>query len=238
MGNGNPTWARDEVIIALDLYLRRGQLDDGHPEVIEVSEILNSLPIHTDRPDREHFRNPNGVALKLANFAAMDPTYPGKGMQSAGRSTEDVWDELHDDPALVHQLATAIRDGAAQSPVDASRPEDNEDEVPEGRILYRLHRARERDRTIVKKKKAAVLKAGGTLSCEACGLDFGQTYGEMAEGYIECHHRIPLSTTGPTTTKLSDLALICANCHRVIHLQNPWISVEDLAAAVSRQSGH
>ena len=31
-------------------------------------------------------------------------------------------------------------------------------------------------------------------------------------------------------TKLEDLALICANCHRMIHAQKPWLSVEELRA--------
>jgi hypothetical protein len=47
---------------------------------VELSRVLNSLPIHTVRPDLERFRNPNGVALKLANFAALDPAYPGRGI--------------------------------------------------------------------------------------------------------------------------------------------------------------
>lgn len=55
----NPSWARDELILALDLYLREGQLDAADPSVIELSAVLNALPIHTDRPDREKFRNPN-----------------------------------------------------------------------------------------------------------------------------------------------------------------------------------
>ena len=75
----NPPWAEDELILALDLYLRQGRLDDTHPLVIELSEALNRLPIHSHRPDHARFRNPNGVALKLANFSALDPSYPAGG---------------------------------------------------------------------------------------------------------------------------------------------------------------
>ncbi|MET9496757.1 HNH endonuclease [Streptomyces sp. NPDC006552] len=32
--------------------------------------------------------------------------------------------------------------------------------------------------------------------------------------YIECHHVVPLHEAGEGRTKLSDLALTCANCHR------------------------
>ena len=72
----NPTWAYDELIVTLDLYLREGLLDDTDSRVIELSDVLNALPIHTVRPNEERFRNPNGVAMKLGNLAALDPSYP------------------------------------------------------------------------------------------------------------------------------------------------------------------
>tara|TARA_A100001015_G_scaffold248878_1_gene286529 strand:+ start:187 stop:393 length:207 start_codon:yes stop_codon:yes gene_type:complete len=63
----NPKWHRDEVILALDLYynLESGQMNSNNPEVIKLSELLNRLPIHINRPDQEKFRNANGVNLKL-----------------------------------------------------------------------------------------------------------------------------------------------------------------------------
>ena len=70
----NPTWKRDELLLALELYLDRGQLGPEDPDVIALSQLLNKLPIHTNRPDVNKFRNPNGVALKLANFGTSIPT--------------------------------------------------------------------------------------------------------------------------------------------------------------------
>jgi len=80
----NPTWKRDELLLALELYLDRGQLGPEDPDVIALSQLLNKLPIHTNRPDENKFRNPNGVALKLANFRHLDPSDPAKGMSSGG----------------------------------------------------------------------------------------------------------------------------------------------------------
>ena len=59
----NPPWHRDEVILALDLYFRTdyGQMHANNPALIELSEILNKLPIHNFRPDAKRFRNPNGI---------------------------------------------------------------------------------------------------------------------------------------------------------------------------------
>lgn len=65
---------RDELILALDLYFRhsdaRGRGD--HPEVVALSDLLNQLPIHPVADREADFRNPNGVAMKLGNFQALD----------------------------------------------------------------------------------------------------------------------------------------------------------------------
>lgn len=107
----NPKWTDPELILALDLYVRAGLLDDRDPQVIEVSELLNRLPLHTDRPDAERFRNPNGVALKLANFAALDPSYDGKGMQRGGRRDAEIWELYSGNEAALREAAARIRAG-------------------------------------------------------------------------------------------------------------------------------
>lgn len=108
----NPRWATEEVILALDLYLTRGLLDDQDTEVVELSAALNALEIHTERPDAERWRNPNGVALKLANFAHFDPGYPGRGMDRGSALDRRVFDRLKPYPDLVSRLASDIRAGA------------------------------------------------------------------------------------------------------------------------------
>ncbi|MFJ1975729.1 HNH endonuclease [Streptomyces albogriseolus] len=78
----------------------------------------------------------------------------------------------------------------------------------------------------------SVLRKGGSLACEACGFDFKEVYGERGAGYVECHHVLPLHEAGEGKTKLSDLALICANCHRMIHHRAPWPTPAELRAAI------
>jgi 5-methylcytosine-specific restriction protein A len=63
------------------------------------------------------------------------------------------------------------------------------------------------------------VRHGQAIACEVCGFDVSIAHGERGSDYIECHHRTPLHTTGPTVTRLKDLALICSNCHRM--LQTP-----------------
>ena len=105
----NPPWVDEELILALDLYLRSGHLDNDHPEVIELSRALNDLPLQPNRPNVEKFRNPNGVSLKLANFAAIDPAHPGKGMTRGGKRDAEIWSEFHGDEDAVAAAATRVR---------------------------------------------------------------------------------------------------------------------------------
>jgi 5-methylcytosine-specific restriction enzyme A len=78
---------------------------------------------------------------------------------------------------------------------------------------------------------------GQALCCEVCGFDFEQTYGERGRGYIECHHIVPLHVAGPRTTRLVDLALLCANCHRIIHARPPWLTPAELRSVVTARAG-
>lgn len=104
----------------------------------------------------------------------------------------------------------------------------DDEEATEGRLLERRHFARERDRGLRAKKIEQHRKTHSSLACEVCGFDFEANYGERGEGYIECHHVVPLHTSAERKTKLSELVLICANCHRMIHRKNPWLKPEQL----------
>ena len=102
-------------------------------------------------------------------------------------------------------------------------------EGEEGQILTRVHKERERDRKLVRKKKDGFMKEHGSVFCEACDFNFGDIYGSRGEGFIECHHVFPVSELQVgQKTKLSDLKLVCSNCHRMIHRRQPWLSIEKM----------
>lgn len=229
--SNNPAWVKDELILALDLYLRRrGHIPSPRDaDIVELSDLLNQLPIHTVRPDLEKFRNPNGVVLKITNFAALDPQYPGAGMSRGSRMDALVWDRYADRQGELRGVADEIR-ALADSPLLPAIPEPDETEIEadEGRLLVRVHMVRERDRTLVQRKKAYAFARQGSLPCEVCGFDFAASYGELGEQFIEAHHVVPLAQAGVSTTRLADLALVCANCHRMLHRANPWISPSQL----------
>ncbi len=44
------------------------------------------------------------------------------------------------------------------------------------------------------------------------------------------HHVVPLHKIGKSRTKLTDLALDCPTCHRVLHAHKPFITPAELRA--------
>jgi len=101
--------------------------------------------------------------------------------------------------------------------------------VSEGRKKFVTHLRRERRSQIVTAKKEQALKETGGLRCEVCGFDFKEKYGKLGEGFAEAHHKMPLSVVeDEAETSLDDLAIICSNCHRMIHRTNPMESIEQL----------
>lgn len=106
-------------------------------------------------------------------------------------------------------------------PLPASLDTDPEYEGFEGekRRRYIQHRRRE-CQLRAKKIAEAMHRDGGRLICEVpnCGFDFLRIYGPLGKGQV--HHKIPLSEAPDDgrPARLEDLAIVCANCHVMIHL--------------------
>ena len=235
----NPPWSRDELILALELYVRfKGNPPGkGDTNVVELSELLNQMSAHI-ASNAAKFRNSNGVYMKVMNFRRFDPHYVGqgkKGLQRGGKLELEVWNGFATDFARLAEVAKSIRLAVSSATIPVASEEEDEEvaEAEEGRILTRIHRIRERNRELVAAKKAAALKARGNLKCEACLFDFKETYGLRGSGFMEAHHLKPVSTLRPgDKTSLDDLALLCSNCHRMIHAGRPWLSMEQLKTLI------
>ncbi|MGD0261507.1 MAG: HNH endonuclease [Verrucomicrobiota bacterium] len=101
----------------------------------------------------------------------------------------------------------------------------------EGRRRLVLHLQRERNQTVVRNKK----KQAASLDCEVCGFSFSRAYGSTASDYCEVHHLLPLSDVEDSTqTRAGDLAILCANCHRVVHLHNPPYTLTQVRSMLAK----
>lgn len=231
-----PRWSRDELILALDLYLRNRHTPPGKDsdEVVELSRFLNQLGDILGTSIGGLYRNPNGVYMKMMNFRRFDSEFTAEGkvgLTKGNKDEEVVWNEFSGDVEGLGLVVSAIRNAVIHHTGDG----DDGDEEPggiearEGRLLTRVHRSRERNRKIVGQKKKSHLKEHGRLFCEACGFEFSAAYGDEVDHIIDCHHTKPVHTMREgDVTRLEDLVLLCANCHRVVHAFSPWLTIERL----------
>ena len=109
-------------------------------------------------------------------------------------------------------------------PIGTIRTEDDEQDnsVIEDYAAFRLHKRIERSPAL-----AAMAKRIHGYICQACGFDFGIAHpGIQKRTYIEAHHLVPISALkGQRISRnpRTDFAVLCANCHRMIHrFEAPW----------------
>lgn len=214
-GHGNPNWSRDETILALNLYFETGMDVPGPSDtrVIRLSEILRRLPVHVEANKTDTFRNPDGVAFKLQN---LHNVATGKGLANVSRTDRQIWSEFGDRPEVVGQLAQAILRCSRELKILTESQEEEDLVFAEGRLLTRLHKLRERDRSLRRRVLRARL-ARGEITCDMCSRGSLALDQRIADAAFEVHHVVPLSSAQERGTRLSDLALLCASCHRILH---------------------
>lgn len=232
----NREWTRDELILVLDSYLQKGKPDNSDAEaIVELSDVLARLNETLGRSGDSAVPSQGAVYRTLDAFVGLALSQATQDHPPADATQRALWEEFKTDPARLHQIAETIRKVIDQSDGSAL-PEYDPDEITEaseGKVFTRLHRYRERNRKLVEQCKDRVLKKTGKLACEACGFDFAQTYGQRGQRYIEAHHTKPVSTLAEDSkTKAEDLALLCANCHRMVHSAQPWLGVDELRALI------
>jgi HNH endonuclease len=106
---------------------------------------------------------------------------------------------------------------------------EDDEGFPEGKLVLKQHLVRERNREVIKLAKERFIQQHGKLFCEVCEFDFNAHYGGIGEGYIEGHHTKPISEMAENEeTKVEDIALVCANCHRMLHRKRPWLTINEL----------
>jgi predicted HNH restriction endonuclease len=88
----------------------------------------------------------------------------------------------------------------------------------------------------VRQAKELAQSQGKPLRCACCGFDFEAMYGEVGQGYIEAHHIVPVSELPARggQTRIEDLVLVCANCHRMLHRRRPWLGLTELRKLLRR----
>lgn len=104
---------------------------------------------------------------------------------------------------------------------------DNLETKTEGGVKVIISKRIERNAAL----RAKALKLHG-LNCMVCDFNFHKTYGKWGEGFAEVHHMRPLHKTAGkkvATNPASDLAVLCSNCHRMVHRKaNKTLTLDEL----------
>jgi 5-methylcytosine-specific restriction protein A len=173
------------------------------------------------------------VVFKLQNLRQIDT---GKGLGNVSRADREVWEELGSDPKRTKELAQLIRAGIA---VVSEVREDSPayDVFAEGRVVTETHLRRERDPQL-RGRLLADRRSKAALKCEMCGRQADTFDAAFAESIFEAHHIIPLAASVERKTRLADMALLCACCHRIIHkaiaIKGSWLSIEQAKKLISK----
>lgn len=88
MKEGQRLWTKDELILAINLYCKLpfGKLHRLNPEIIKLAHLIE--------------RSANSVALKLVNFASLDPSLQARGIKGASNVSKldrEIWNEFYSD---------------------------------------------------------------------------------------------------------------------------------------------
>ncbi|MGA2259073.1 MAG: HNH endonuclease [Thermoguttaceae bacterium] len=111
-----------------------------------------------------------------------------------------------------------------------------EEDFEEAWEVLRPHLIRERNSIVMDRAKSLWFEADPLLRCDICGFSFVEAYGELGKQFIEAHHKQPLdSIKAGARTKIEDLAKVCANCHRMLHVGQVSRQIEELRTILKRR---
>jgi hypothetical protein len=83
-------------------------------------------------------------------------------------------------------------------------------------------------------KLIALKKANSNYQCEVCDMKYKSKYGTIGKRFIIAHHCETIGGRSRSTpTTLEDIALVCSNCHDMLHRKNPPYGIEELRAMIN-----
>lgn len=178
-----------------------------------LADFAPRLPIHTidlgsDRP------LPSGYAAGHA----MGVTYHFGAMPDEDTLRRDLRTTIAAYRALTFR-------GGLNTSTSMTSDEGTTDLLEERR--YRMHRRIERN-----PRAAKLAQKHHGIRCQACDLVMAENYGQLGKDFIEVHHLRPLASLREGEAVkydvTTDFAVLCPNCHRMIHRMNDPSDLEKL----------
>lgn len=259
---GQATWSETPWVAVFDLRVTDSAQHGHYPVFLfhraGTGVYLSLIQAITDAQAARGVRKRHVLVAGADRLRALIPTADLGGLETgtlhlAGESsrTRDyevasvaaefmAVSEIPDDDVLTAnvsrflRLSDAVTDGVDMENLDETEASSNASSLTgKERRRYAWHwRAEGRNGAIAKRAKE--LRGYG---CEVCGRNYAEDFGEMGKRAVDVHHLTPFHLLGPETrclNPLTDFAIVCATCHRMLHSQNPPLLPADLAAAIGR----
>ncbi len=221
----SPDFSRVVLTLGLGAYSVRKEFKSRAPEVLkERTRILRSkVPEARGRFQFEGFGvgSPAHQGEDWEISSAFGKVYAVSSMPSDSVLADDLAEMLRlYGIAIFRGGYTVLEDqeDLEEEEGPKRKPGESEKEYLEGQRRFRFHKRMERARNSALVRD---VKARHGFTCEGCGFEFFRVYGKAGIRYIDAHHLTPLHLlTGDGPRRMnpdSDFAVLCANCHRMIH---------------------
>jgi hypothetical protein len=197
----NPSWSRDELVLALDLYRRFRETLPGKQsaEIAELPDFLTRMARSLGVTTAATYRNPNGVYLN--GFQAASFPLSGEDFRTI---IALLGEELDDLPGLAEAKITADKLAAMEERYLLASPE------VKARVSRRIERGPVGDLA----KRATGYKC---QLCQALSHDPVGFLKKSGEPYVEAHHVMPVARGQVGSLAASNIMTLCANHHRRMH---------------------
>lgn len=171
------------------IYVKQGRMIVGRGVV--------AGPYRFDKKNR--IKDPDGTPWQHQRPVRWTPGFPEVPIQIGRQQAVTLVPLADDDVKRVEQATAACF-------ADASDIEGTRTEL----VQFKTKRSR--------KLRALAFKAARGICC-VCDRDYSKVLDGRGVRVLQVHHRDQLSARDvPSVTKLSDLAVVCANCHLLLHL--------------------
>lgn len=210
-------FTRDEIILSLDVLYstERHRVSANSKEMVDLSALLNRLPIHSAENRRADFRTNTGITAQLDRFCRALSS--GKNVGNVGSLFFEVYFEFEGRIGELHKIAEAIR---RNEPYYSLRFGNQSEDFgfPEGILLGHMHRTIE---------SQAIARLDLADHCEICSLK-PDLYYIPCERLLQLHLIVPpIELNGKKSYGPENFITVCPTCHAALHRIRPWRTRED-----------
>ena len=105
----------------------------------------------------------------------------------------------------------------------------------EGGRRLRKHMLTERNPLLRTRAKDLWRRRLGGLKCMVCNFSFERVYGNIGGDFIEMHHEDPSGLKRRSSVSPEQLKPLCANCHRMVHREEPILTIRGLKHLIAQR---